>query len=82
MQQDPLIATGDPEGRTGLIAREPFDIPQDEDLTLTRRQIIEGRVEDRRQGGGIETIVAVLGPALKRIGPLALRIEAGLGSTA
>ena len=77
MQQDPLIPTADPEGRASLTARESFDIPQHHDLTLTRRQISEGGGEDRRQGRRIEPIVALIGPPLERIGPLALGVEAG-----
>ena len=76
MQQDPLIAAGDAERRTGLVVGEPFDISQDEDLTLTWREVLEAGAEDRRQGGGVETVLAVLRPALNRISPLALRIEA------
>jgi hypothetical protein len=66
IQQYPLIADPDPEGRARFVVSEPIDIALYDDLALTRRQI-EGCPEDRHHGRGVETVLAVLPSAFEGI---------------
>jgi hypothetical protein len=77
VQEDPLIADTDPEYGAGLIVGEPLDVSQDHHLALPWRQIFESRFEDRSPHDSIETFLALLNPAVDRLGPLPLRCKAG-----
>jgi hypothetical protein len=55
-----LIATADPKSGARFTVGETLDVAQHNDLTLTWRQVIEGRIEDRRQGACIEPIFTLL----------------------
>ena len=47
MQQHPLIAHADAQHGAGLVVGQSLDVTQQDDLTLARRQIVEGGLEDR-----------------------------------
>jgi hypothetical protein len=75
VQQDPLVTRSDPEQLAGVVAGEPFDIPQQDHLTLARGKAIERCLESRQPAGGIEPVIRLLHPPVEWISPMALGVE-------
>jgi len=68
MKKDPLVTGCNPKRQACLVGREPFHITQYDNLALPRWQLIEGRLEERSQCFGVETLVAVFGPWFDWVG--------------
>ena len=75
MQKDSLVAARNAQCPTHLVLGETLDVSQEDNLTLTRCQIVESRREQRGQSSRVETALTVVAPSVKRIGPLPLCIK-------
>ena len=75
MQKDSLISARNAQCPTHLIVGETFDISQEDHLTLTRRQVFEGRCKERHQSSRVETALTVVSPSIERIGPMSFSVK-------
>jgi hypothetical protein len=65
MEQHSLIRFADPDERRNVIGRQAFEISQDDDLTLVRRQLREKLLDASGEAFGHDPVVSAICPRLR-----------------